>query len=351
MARFLIALAYYFLYIGAIFSFASITCVAQCDSAKQYLLNIGSRAMSTGGTPNSGVPINEVSADYTFYSVSDSAVVKCWVSNITHNSKRVFLANWCQGKTTDISNATPPESRTHTFTLQPGDRVGMFREFWWYEPHTNIIDPNSYNGSTDVAYSFELLDAVSGERIAQLDTIFLRAKNQSSLPYFVSAYPAIASIEYIYPDNASERNVILAISAKQSGASLFPLYRIDGLAVSHTQDLNLASWKKYATDLESATIAPRSIILPAQALSLSSSRNLLQVAGRGTLLDIIFTKTPPPGSIIGVADIYGRQHIQLPISDMRHTVEMSGPGIYVVALYNAGGIAIETHKIYLSDTK
>ena len=325
--------------------------IAQCDSTKQYMLNIADRAMPAGSSANSGVPIREVSPDYTFYSVSDSAVVKCWVSNIMHNGSRVFWANWCLGKNNDIPDVQPPLSRTHSFSLLPGDRVGVFREFWWYEPHTNAIEPGSYRGSTDVSYSIELLDAASGERIAQLDTIFLRAKQEELSPYFVSVYPAIASIEYTHPITAPARSAFLAIVAKQQGTSHFPLYRIDGFAIQHTQDLNVNTWKEYAVALEAATTAPPFLMPAAQAYSLPVSGTMLRVTGSGNSLLITTVRTPPAGSFVRVADTYGVQYSQLQVPTMQHRIETLGAGLYVVILYTANGEVIESHKTYVPSFK
>jgi hypothetical protein len=298
------------------------------------------------------VPISDVFPDYTFYSVTDSAVAKYWVSNITHNGARVYLDNWCQGKSVDIEEMTIPQSRTKTVRIAPGDRVKIFREFWWYEPYTKAINPGAYLGTTNESYSIEILDAVSVERIAQLDTLFLRAKNESSAPYFFSLYPAMALIEYEYPTHLPERNIVIAIRATQRGKANFPLYRIDGIAISHTRDLQSDTWKKYAADLEQLTIAPRSLLLPLSQMP-DPKRNFLQVTTSEQSINMSVKVIPPVGSIVRISDIYSEGNKVVPINTIQshYSVEIQKSGVYIVTLYNSAGAMIESHKIYYVNQK
>ena len=105
--------------------------LAQCDSTKQLLLDIADEAGPIGGTKADRVPISNVSPDFTFYAVSDSAVVKYWVSNFYHNDSRLLLDRWCYHQSIDVDDSSPNFNKTQIFTFNPGDKIGVFREFWW----------------------------------------------------------------------------------------------------------------------------------------------------------------------------------------------------------------------------
>ncbi|MBN9400567.1 MAG: hypothetical protein J0I17_10365 ['Candidatus Kapabacteria' thiocyanatum] len=197
--------------------FLSLSAFAQCDSLRQFYPP-GTRVhprTPTGSDTSVSIDPRIYVTQWHFETQSDSTITRFVFDDFVGNGQRVWLNNWCKGKTWNWSDSLQdyiPEvtnaqlssiSHTTYMPLIGGDTIGFYRHaYWlWRGPQNGSIA--RYQSLDVVSYSVELVKQTTGQRMALLDT-FRISQSGASAPCVYTWYPLASKVRYVVPASVTD---------------------------------------------------------------------------------------------------------------------------------------------------
>lgn len=154
------------------------------------------------------------------------------------NDEKLRWSNWCQDqKITDLTaDELSAISHTEPVTVHTGDVLTLYRELSWRNENGQYF-PDSYFGRDDLDYAIEIADPVTGERIALLDSIGLRATVPAGEPELHGTAPNAARITWTVPEEYDGETVVMGILLYVRGDGSFNPGRHDRFTVNMSDRL------------------------------------------------------------------------------------------------------------------
>jgi len=223
--------------------------LAQCDSLRQFYppgTKVHPRTPTGRDTTVSLDPRIYVT-QWHFETQSDSTITRFVFDDFLSNGHRVWLNNWCRGKTwnwSDSLQAYTPEvtnaqlssiSHTAYMPLIGGDTIGFYRHaYWlWRGPQSGSIA--KYTSDDAASYSVELVKQTTGQRMALLDT-FRISQSGASTPCVYTWYPLASKVRYIIPSNITDTTfACIRINVYTSGATNDTYSRSDNFGPTNSR--------------------------------------------------------------------------------------------------------------------
>jgi len=327
------------------------TAAAQCDSAFQHWLSErDSMWFFPGGNYNAGdtVPESVATVDISwirpyisFEYQSDSARFIYNFMELALNHRWLTFEKWCYGKawnwnsnsssdTNEISNYDLSSiSRSDDFVVTTGDTITFFREFYLTKRFVDSLKSDWWHSDDAISVAIELVDSVTNNRVALLDTVFFAPTVTSKLPCYYARYPVAANVIYVIPPALNASRVYLRALVTSAGSDNYHFYRADNIdAVNSHTKLATSQWLEYQNALVANNSCPGGgVSCSFLAVSMSSpSRVRLSVVPLQTQLDELRIVTAS-GSVIG--------SYTLPLPSQPYDVSVSS-GLYIVLGMNAG---------------
>jgi len=190
---------------------------ARCDSTRQFLHpNVKVYPKGPSGIDTTAwLSPGDFVTQMHFETQSDSSITRFVFEAFTSNGRRVWLNNWCDGRTwnwndstqlyiNELTNAQLSE-RTHTayMPIIAGDTLGFYRHIYWLRRGPSTGSLAKYISNDIVSYSVELVKQTTGQRIALLDTFRISQSGVSS-PCVYTWYPLASRIRYTVPSHISD---------------------------------------------------------------------------------------------------------------------------------------------------
>lgn len=191
--------------------------VAQCDSLRQFYPPGAKVYPQTPNGLDTTHPVDprKFVAQWHFETQSDSTITRFVFDDFVSNGRRVWLSNWCEGKTwnwdkttqqyvNEVTNAQL-SSISHT-TYMPviaGDTIGFYRHAYWLRRGPSTGSLAKYVSGDVVSYSVELVRKSDGQRMALLDTVRISQSGASS-PCVYMWYPLASKVRYVIPSVISD---------------------------------------------------------------------------------------------------------------------------------------------------
>lgn len=222
---------------------------AQCDSLRQFFppgTKVHPRSPTGRDTTVSLDPRIYVT-QWHFETQSDSTITRFVFDDFLCNGKRVWLNNWCRGKTwnwndslqdyvPEVTNAQLSSiSHTAYMPLIGGDTIGFYRHaYWlWRGPQNGSIA--RYQSLDVVSYSVELVKQVTGQRMALLDT-FRISQSGASDPCVFTWYPLASKVRYVIPASITDTTyAAIRINVYTSGGTNDTFSRSDNFGPTNSR--------------------------------------------------------------------------------------------------------------------
>ncbi len=242
---------------------------AQCDSTLQAVSADSGYAVwhnDGDGNPDSTDLCSPDSwgPKFIFAYQADSSLTIWTFSEFLSNRRKLFLQDWCHGRTINYIDSsktvyqewTPLElnnrSITKPFPLSASDTLQFFRTLSWIDRLTQEVSFNRYLNSHALAYSVELVNATSGDRIALLDTFRISSTTSSKKPCIYSWYPMISRVTFVANSEQETTTVFIRIKVRAFGEGSLPFTRVDKYGkMSSPSKLTDSYWLRYADSVES----------------------------------------------------------------------------------------------------
>lgn len=205
----------------------------RCDSTRQFLhpnakfYPKGSSGIDTTSWLGPGDFVTQMH----FETQSDSSITRFVFEAFTSNGRRVWLNNWCDGKTWNWNDSTQQyvneltnaqlSANTHTayMPIIAGDTLGFYRHIYWLRRGPSTGSLAKYISDDIVSYSVELVKQTTGQRIALLDTFRISQSGVSS-PCVNTWYPLASKIRYVIPSHITDTvYACIRINVRTDGAT------------------------------------------------------------------------------------------------------------------------------------
>lgn len=189
----------------------------RCDSTRQFLhprmkfYPKGPSGIDTTAWLGPGDFVTQMH----FETQSDSTITRFGFEAFVCNGRRVWLNNWCDGRTwnwndstqqyiNELTNAQLSE-KTHTayMPIIAGDTLGFFRHIYWLRRGPSTGSLAKYISDDIVSYSVELVKQTTGQRIALLDTFRISQSGVSS-PCVYTWFPLASKVRYMVPSHITD---------------------------------------------------------------------------------------------------------------------------------------------------
>lgn len=215
---------------------------SQCDSTFQAIgEGYGwALALEDGSIDTANIhSLDDHGPEYVFYSASDSSKLRFQFGEFMANRRKVFLANWCFGRTVNWSDSldapthewTPQQMRDRSyvrdFPVNPGDTLQFYRAVWWEDRLNSAVIASRYINPDPVSYSVSV-EYANGTRMAVIDTMYFGTTTSDRRPCIVTWYPMLSRVRYLIPSTTdSNTTVRIRFSMYHHGSPPQPFVRND----------------------------------------------------------------------------------------------------------------------------
>ena len=315
---------------------ASTATYGQCDQVPNFI----SVPIAFDSAVDSDRIINtdRIYAGFEFVKQTDSVVIHYRVSDFTVGGKRIIFETWCPEKNLQgLSNAALSDSSaSRSFTVAAGDTVFFLRDFSWVDEAESgsrfYLD--RFRSADTLDYAVELVDAVSGNRAALLDSIGVLRNVSDSMPTLYGGRGIVSAVAFEVPSSLDTREVYLRVNVYARGDSGAGFIRKDRWAIDRRRHRFNPTWQLVSDHIDTATLM--SATLPGGGYD----PDLLQ-AGRDDAgrISIHFTPSGDAQTSITIFNSRGEQ-VFIPAylpsvspPDLREAMFVPEvPGVYYVAL-------------------
>ncbi len=145
------------------------------------------------------------------------------VSEMRHNGAVLTLYNWSESQIVGNLNdgALATVSRSNVFTINSGDNISVFREFFWQSRIDGRIRPNNYVALDNLQFNIELVNSSTGAVIGIVDAFGVDARTTPGIPVFHSSYNLVAIPMYTVPPSLTGLSVYLRVNAAAQGGGQY----------------------------------------------------------------------------------------------------------------------------------
>lgn len=220
------------------------------DSAYIDLIN-----EDTGDTTNP----DKVWALYEFHMLYDSCRAVYTFTELKCAGARVKLDNW---KYLDFKKTFDPAtlsgmSRSKVFTVHTGDTLSFYREFAWFNPHTNEQKINNYFSEDDLEFVVRLKQSGTNTILARLDSLGIYSRIPSGAPYIYGNGPAYYLVKYVVPPAHNNKQVYVDISVGADGTGDYFPARKDDFGVNLSAAVLTDCWVPFFAQFGGAGAASK----------------------------------------------------------------------------------------------
>lgn len=188
----------------------------------------GAVGISPGGTI-----YDRFSSAYHFEFNYDQSATVFIVTEPMHNAQKLRWSGWC--KMREIRDLEPPQlsdtSHTESFVVQEGDQVSVYRELSWIGGSLAAF-PTTYFARDTLDFAIVITDAVTGGRLALLDSIGLLRQVPTGSPTYYGSAPNAARLTWTVPPEHSGRSIEIGIRLYMRGDGEYNPGRMDRMTVN-----------------------------------------------------------------------------------------------------------------------
>lgn len=243
---------------------STIQTFGQCDSLAQAMTDTTTKLAPLDANGNidtsAAVSVANLTAAYIYHYSSDSSRLRFEYSELMMNRKKLFLDYWCRNRVMnwDSVHSEPyatwtaqemrDRSKTRVFPVSAGDTLQFYRTYWWIDRLTSAVSYNRYINDNGISYSVELVNASSGARILQMDTLAFGTTTSTKKPCINGWYPPLSRVRAFVPSSVSSNtSVYVRINMYDGGTTPRPFVRVDQFDFMQSQhDLGSSSWMAYS---------------------------------------------------------------------------------------------------------
>lgn len=187
---------------------------------------------AVGFGPNGEVYDRFCSA-YQFEVYYDQSSTVYIVTEPFQGSQKLRWNGWCSGqKIKDLTAATLSDSsHTEPFVVHADSTVTVYRELSWML-NSGGFNPGLYYARDTLDYVIEIADAVTGNRVALLDSIGLLRRVPAGTPFFYGTAPNSARLSWRVPPSLDGASVVLKIGLYVRGDGQYNPGRMDRMTIN-----------------------------------------------------------------------------------------------------------------------
>lgn len=196
------------------------------------------------------LPASAASPEFHFICLTDSFVVRSMFTEFSRNGEHLSLAHWCMQRQVSVGDWTLQElhdrSSTRGFSAKRGDTLRFFRSVYCYDRLTEDMEHQRFSQGVTWSYSVWVVDAHTGERLQQLDTMMLQYDATTGAACGYIPLPVAAMVETVVTKPMTDRSVCIRMFLMCSGTAVERIDRWDDLGIQRSQTtLGSSGWQDY----------------------------------------------------------------------------------------------------------
>lgn len=184
---------------------------------------------------------------YEFHMLYDSCRAIYTFTELKCAGARLKLDNWKYLDFKKNFDAATLSGMSHSkpFTVHAGDTLSFYREFAWFNPHTNEQKINNYFSEDDLEFVVRLKNTGTNATLARLDSLGIYSRVPSGVPYIYGNGPAYYIVKYIVPAAHNNKEVYVDIAVSANGTGDFDPARKDDFGINLSAAVLNDCWVPY----------------------------------------------------------------------------------------------------------
>ena len=186
-------------------------------------------------------------AFYEFHTLYDSCRAFYTFTELQNAGTRIELDNWeYLDFKTNMAPATLNDlSRSRPFVVHTGDTLSFYREFVWFNPHTQEQKTNNYFSEDDLEYVIRLKKTGTNTVLATLDSLGVYSKVPSGAPWIYGNGPAYYVVHYVVPAAHNNKEVYVDVNVTATGTGDYFPARRDDIGINLSAAVTNPCWSPF----------------------------------------------------------------------------------------------------------